>query len=124
MPPTMLNFEEADVYRRTIDDPITRELTGLVFTQFVKNWLSGDRPVGAIDMLHLVKVLEEAFASHEVISQVLRGESLLWPDVNESQEPLATESQRDEIERRPNSLTSTPANIVWRRQGWCRGENR
>jgi hypothetical protein len=80
MNPTLLNYDEANTYRMAINDPVIRELTGLVFGALTQKWLQGERPVGGFDALFLVKTLEQAFASHEVVAGILRGESIMWPE--------------------------------------------
>ena len=80
MGPTLLNYEEADAYRRGITNPVTRELVGLVFGVLTKKWLAGNRPIGGFDALFFVKILEVALASHDQIAGLLRGETTLWPD--------------------------------------------
>jgi putative addiction module component (TIGR02574 family) len=114
MSPTLVNFEEADAYRRAINDPITRELVGLVFSDLIKKYLSGDRPIGAFDMLFFVKSIEESCASHQLLAGLLRGESLLWPEenANEAQHPPLSEFDRHELERRSNLLDAEPAKVV------------
>ena len=80
MPIALLNYEEAVAYQRTVKNQVTRELIGLVFGAFVKRWLSGDRPIESIDALYFVKTLEDAFASHEVLADLLKGGTILWPE--------------------------------------------
>jgi hypothetical protein len=81
MLPTLRNYEEADLYQRGITNSVTRELVGLVFGTLTLKWLKGDRPVGDFDALFFVKTLEAALSSHEQIAAILRGETILWPDI-------------------------------------------
>lgn len=80
MPPTLKNYEEADLYRRGIADSVTRELVGLVFGVLTHRWLAGERPVGEFDALFLVKTVEAALATHEQVAAILHGETILWPE--------------------------------------------
>lgn len=95
LPPAVLNFELAEVYRREIANSVTRELVGLVFSQLVHRWYAGERPEGAFDALFFVKTIEASLASHEVVSAILRGESILWPE---------TERQKSDAERSIGSV--------------------
>ncbi len=80
MPITVLNHEEAINYQKTISNSVTRELVGLVFGTLVNKWLKGDRPIESFDALFFVKILEDAFSSHEVIADLLRGGTIMWPE--------------------------------------------
>ena len=82
MPPSLHNYEEADVYRRKITNSVTRELVSLVFGVLTHRWLSGERPLGDFDAMFFVKTIEAALESHEQVAAILHGGTILWPETD------------------------------------------
>ena len=64
-----------------IADPVTRELTSLVLGALELKGVRGLRPDGDFDVLFFVKVLEQAMSKHDLVARLLKGESLLWPEL-------------------------------------------
>ncbi len=81
MSPTILNFDEAQSYYRTIEDPITQELVGMALSRLIIRWMHGDRPGADFDARFFVKVLEDALGNHRSIAHVLDGGTLRWPEI-------------------------------------------
>jgi hypothetical protein len=75
---TLLSCDEATRFIEEIPDPVTRSLVNMVFVHLVKMVLLEKRafPRSDLDLLFLVKALEEYFSEHEVIARTLEGEKV------------------------------------------------
>jgi hypothetical protein len=75
---TLLHCDEAARCIEEIPDPVTRSLVNMAFVHLVKMVLLEKRavPRSDLDMLFLVKALQEYFSEHEVIARTLEGEKV------------------------------------------------
>ena len=75
---TLLACDEAARFIEEIPDPVTRSLVNMAFVHVVKTVLLEKRavPSADLDMLFLVKALNEYFSEHEVIARTLEGEKV------------------------------------------------
>ena len=75
---TLTRNDEALRHIDTIADPVTKNLVNMAFVHFVKtvHLAKKDRPASDLDMLFLVKSLEDFFAEHDVLARTLEGEKV------------------------------------------------
>jgi hypothetical protein len=75
---TLILCDEALRHIEAIADPVTKNLVNMAFVHLVKTMHLNkkDRPISDLDMLFLVKSLEDLFAEHEVLARTLEGEKV------------------------------------------------
>jgi hypothetical protein len=73
----MAPFPNADKVGDFIEsekDPVVRALMRLVYGNFLRSALKGERPEGAVDVLYFFKVLSASFHQKEGLANAVRGD--------------------------------------------------
>ncbi len=74
----LLHCDEALRAIEQISNPVTKSFVNMAFTHFVNkvNLQKRDCPRSDVDMLFVVRSLEEFFGEHDVIARTLEGEKV------------------------------------------------
>jgi hypothetical protein len=68
-----VNWQEAGHYMNNIQDPVIRNLLGLVYDKVLRNEIDGPKPTLPFDLLYCFQTLHGAFSCYEELHVALKG---------------------------------------------------
>jgi hypothetical protein len=76
------NADKVGDFIESEKDPVVRSLLRLVYGNFLRSSLRGERPAGAVDLLHCFKILRASGQNRQQTSEVLKT-SEVWASPRE-----------------------------------------
>jgi hypothetical protein len=68
------NADKVSCFIEAEKDPVVRSLMRLVYGNFLRAAIKGERPVGAIDVMYCFNILSASFHQKEALANALKGD--------------------------------------------------